>query len=436
MRLLKYLTILLFIILFAGCCPSVGCVPITSSPIPTIISTTTSTIEYTTTPEVTIESTIESTIEASPTALPTATETLAPTPIPTIVSTKVLNLDDVYIDPDATNLLANPDFEGNARPVIFPEINVIEDWYPYYAASGYLDYKDNFPADRRDTHSPARNGYNEPNLILGRPEYKPTDVSNRVHHGKSAQQLFNNYRAHDGGVFQIIDVPLNVVCEVDAYVQSWSNAEGSTNTLSDLFTADDRDNYHWFIRVDASGYADAYADEVLTSRSFGYADGIYDKYVLIKYRFLTITEKATIFIGARTTWPMGNNNAYIDDAHVICSEPLATESTPEPTATPVILPTPNKTITPAPNSSYLDADQVYTVIEEGLNVHSDRNYFITSNIVYSYNKNDDISVKCVVIEGDVTWGSTDLCSPEPIHWFVLRIGTKKYADIATDPEGN
>jgi hypothetical protein len=108
------------------------------------------------------------------------------------------------------------------------------------------------------------------------------------------------------------------VCEVGAYVQSWS-ANG-TGFLSDLETADQRANSTWFIRVDPTGDTNAFASHVLVSRGFGFADGIYDKYVLITYLFNATSAKATIFFENLRLWPISNNDNYIDDVYVRCTQ--------------------------------------------------------------------------------------------------------------------
>lgn len=352
------------------------------------------------------------------------------------------------------NLLANGGFEGNARPIIFPEVNVIQSWQPYYCASGYLNYKDNCPADRRDTQTPARRGFNEPDLVMGRPEYKPSNVANRIHGGKLAQQWFNNYRVHDGGVYQTISVPIGATCEVGAYVQSWS----SKNSLaSDLATADDKAEYRWFLRVDPSGGVDAYAPSVLVSRPFGYSDGIYDKYVLITYQFIATGNKATVFIGSRALWPMGNVNSYVDDAYVKCSGNTTPQPTQAPPATataiaPTNTPAPQQatptqagpTAQPSPTAigslcpvhpCLFSADLVYQVVSNGLNVRS--TYKTTAPIVGSYRFAQEIKVHCIAMideEDTQEWASPDECDVAS-HWFAILINGVRFAREIQGPEG-
>jgi len=264
----------------------------------------------------------------------------------------------------------------------------------------------------------------------------------RVQSGKQSQQWFNNFRPHDAGVYQIVDTPPGAVCEAGAYVQSWSNAVGSTNTLSDLKTQDDRDNYRWFIRVDTSGGIDAYADSVLISRAFGYNDGIYDKFVLIKYRFVAQGDKTTVFFGSRTLWPMGNNNSYIDDAYVICAGartatatpastptaivPQATPTQSGPAATPtqiVPAPTPNPQTNCKTYPCRMGADMLYTVGDGGLNVRSTLDYASKANITRSYSAREELRVRCRIdTEDGAQWGSLEACESIK-EYFVLTLPT-------------
>jgi len=246
------------------------------------------------------------------TAVPTTVPTVVPTAVPTTPSgpaTPTQIVGPVVIPSNASNLVTNSSFTGQVRPVIFGEVNVFESWEPFYCDQPYTQQK--CPAPRQGSGNP-------PGLMMGRPEYKPTDVANRVHSGKTAQQWFCFWRTCDAGIFQTVTTTPGAVCVAGAFVQSWS-ANG-TGFTSDLQTADQRANSTWFIRVDPTGGTSAFANSILISRGFGYGDGIYDKYVEISYQFAATSNKATVFFENLRLWPISNNDNYIDDVYVRCTK--------------------------------------------------------------------------------------------------------------------
>lgn len=266
------------------------------------------------------------TIAFTPTNTPSATHTVV-TPFVPPTNTNVPTNTSATATPlpagAGTNLFANPGFEGIWRPVIFPEVNVFVDWQPFYCDEPYTPQK--CPAERRDTQSPARQGFNEPNLLMGRPEFKPSDVSNRLHSGKTAQQWFCQFRTCRAGVFQTVSTTPGYNCEVTAWVQTWSaktpyGTDGKPYT-SDTATADDRANSTWFIKVDPGGGTYAFKDGILTSRAFTYDDGHFDKFAQIRFSFTAASSQATIFFENLRLWPFPFNDSYIDDASVRCVAP-------------------------------------------------------------------------------------------------------------------
>lgn len=276
----------------------------TAIPITTAPTTIPTTAVPTTPPSGTALSTATT---APPTATPTLTPTLTATATPGQPSPTPL-VSNATVSPNAPNLLTNPGFEGNVRSVAFPDVNVFANWEPFYCDEPYTAAK--CPAPRQGTGNPE-------GLMMGRPEYQSTTLNKRVHGGSTAQQWFCFWRSCDAGVYQTVNTTAGAVCEVGAYIQSWS-ANG-TGYLSDLQTADQRANSTWFIRVDPTGGTNAFASHVLVSRGFGYADGIYDKYMLIKYVFTTAGPKTTVFFENIRLWPISNNDNFLDDGYVRCN---------------------------------------------------------------------------------------------------------------------
>ncbi len=283
--------------------PASTTAPATTSP-PTTTPTT-----ATPTPTTTLTTTVSPTTAVPTTAAPTTPPpTTPPTAAPGGASpTPIVPV--VTIPANAPNLFANPSFEGQTRPVIFGEVNLFQSWEPFYCDEPYTPQK--CPALRQGTGNPE-------GLLMGRPEYKATDLDNRVHSGNTAQQWFCFFRTCRAGVFQTVTTTPGAVCETGAYVQSWS--ANATGYVSDLLTQDQRANSTWFIRVDTTGGTNAFAEGVLVSRGFGYGDGIYDQYVLITYTFTATSSRATIFFENLRLWPIANNDNYIDDAYVRCAE--------------------------------------------------------------------------------------------------------------------
>jgi hypothetical protein len=224
----------------------------------------------------------------------------------------------------APNRLANPGFEGRVRAVRFGEVNVFESWWPFYCDN--ITVPGGCPALRIGSGNP-------PGLMMGRPEYKPTNVGNRVHGGATAQQWFCFFRTCRAGVYQTFDTTPGALCEVGAYVQSWSTGNADiTGWRSQLTTADDRANSTWQIIVDPNGGTNPFGGGLLTSGTFGYdyepstgynrahgGQGVYDQYVPISFTFMATGQRATVFFQDTRLWPVPNNDSYIDDAWARCT---------------------------------------------------------------------------------------------------------------------
>lgn len=221
------------------------------------------------------------------------------------------------------NLFVNPEFEGEVRAVGYGEINVFEGWYPFYCDG-----------------CAAWGQGNPPDLKLGRPEYKPTSLADRVYTEPSAQQFFSFYRAHSAGVYQIVDTIPGAVCRVDAWVQSWSSNRDVYPPVSDLDTQDGRDNSTWRIIVDLGGGENPFSDGLPMSRGFGYDDGIYDQYAPISFVFIAKNIRTSVFFQDYRRYPVKHNDAYIDSASVRCRMPIV------PTPIPTVTPTATETLLP------------------------------------------------------------------------------------------
>jgi hypothetical protein len=252
---------------------------------------------------------VEPTVTSAPTASPT------PSPVlPTVQAT-------------GPNLLRNAGFEAPFPDTQYGTYNhqVAYGWWPFFCSSGYMSLRDSdCPALRRDSRSPARPGFNDPWLLFGRPEYKPSGCcAGRYRSGRDAQQMFSFQRVHNGGVCQTTSTIAGAVYEAGAYVQTWS-ANGNTGTdgvpfTSDIRTTDDRANSVWFIRAVAGGSVDnrqidVFAPGALVSRAFDFADGHYDHFAPIRFTFQATADLTTVCFQNVRLYPVVHNDAYTDDA--------------------------------------------------------------------------------------------------------------------------
>jgi hypothetical protein len=217
-------------------------------------------------------------------------------------------VNSAVIPATAPNLLTNPGFEGETREIGFDEINVVNGWDGYYCDTPVTPEK--CPAPRAGAGNPE-------GLTMGRPEFKATDVTARVHGGAQAQQWFCFWRTCQAGVSQTITTTPGAVCEIGAYVQSISSNRDSFS--SELTTFGQRINSTWTMKVDLSGGNYAFTAGLPVSAGFGYEQGIYDQYVLITHRFRATGNTTTIFFENLRIWPFRHNDNFIDDAYIRCT---------------------------------------------------------------------------------------------------------------------
>lgn len=256
---------------------------------------------------------------SSETSTPTPTRT--PTRTPTVTETEESDDDeiptptpivgDASVPGSAPNLLANPGFEGQLVARGSSRFRVFAGWEPFYCHTPYTE--ENCLALRQGTGNPT-------GMVMGVPKFNRSTISSRVRSGRTSQKWHCRNNACRAGVFQIIDTEPGALCEVGAYVQSWS-ATG-TSQASSLATLDNRSNSVWFIKVDLDGGDDAFAagDNMLVSRGFGYDDDVYDGFARISYRFTATGDRTTVFFEDLRVWPYTRNDSYLDDAYVRCAD--------------------------------------------------------------------------------------------------------------------
>lgn len=254
-------------------------------------------------------------------ATPTLTPTATPTPTPTATFPPEATLPPGFKTPtplvprtpaasNATNLLANGDFEAGTHTEGFDDVAVVDGWAAFYCDKPYT--ADFCPALRIGAGNSA-------GLLMSRPSYAKAAAAFRVHGGQAAQSWSCSWAACRAGVYQTIQTKPGASCQAGAYVQSWSSNDPLTFT-SQLLSFDDRANSTWTIKVDLSGKTQAFADGLGSSRGFGYDDGIYDRYAPITFDFIATESQTTVFFEDLRLWPFANNSSFIDDAYVNCSQ--------------------------------------------------------------------------------------------------------------------
>ena len=310
-------------LLLAACAGSTS----TATPTPWIIEVSTTPTRPAPTPSSAPTQTALSP-SATATATPARTATPGPSPThttPTPTAVPLASLPTPTPFPPAPsgleNRLSNPGFEGDAHPVILDEVQVVDGWEPFYCAEPYMDEK------CRTRASAAGGNYSS---FMGRPDFAPTTEAGRVHGGNSAMHWWCGYEACQGGVSQTFETTPGEICEVGAWVQSWSapTGEGQDSAgnptgpnTSKLAAQSDRDNSTWRIRVDPGGGDYPWAGSVLTGGPYGYEAGIYDQYALIAYSFVATSDRATVFFENLRLWPFEHNENFLDDAYAVCWTP-------------------------------------------------------------------------------------------------------------------
>ena len=256
--------------------------------------------------------------DITPTGTPTETPTGTPTgvspteapgtPTPWPTPTQVAG-------PEGLNLLENPGFEGpfTRRDPLSASLTVAEGWEPFYCAPPYTVAP--CPAERIGAGNPA-------GLEMGIPEYRPTDLENRVVEGL-AQQWFCFFRACRAGVYQVVETTPGAVCEAGVWVQTWSAGDwiGDAGAYTSFYeTKDERANSTWRVGVDPTGGVDAFAGSVAWGAVADYSDGHFDHFALVTHRFVASGAQTTVFIENLRLWPFAHNDSYIDDAYVRCGD--------------------------------------------------------------------------------------------------------------------
>lgn len=187
------------------------------------------------------------------------------------------------------NQFENPDFEGTyVVPVDHPE------WDNCLIAPGWSMWFDSSGGKPK-------------------PEFKAalgTDLplGHRVHGGEKAQQWFNSYAVHYGGVYQRVQVTAGAYVQAKAWFSVWS-ASGDDPAVSGGPQGNGK--YRCKVSVDPTGGTDWASPAVL------WGDEIYSYDVWTEAaspEVLCPGGYATFFFAGLCEYPVKNNNAYLDNA--------------------------------------------------------------------------------------------------------------------------
>jgi hypothetical protein len=153
-----------------------------------------------------------------------------------------------------------------------------------------------------------------------RPEFKiaTLDVdAHRVHSGSAAQQWFNTYATHTGGIYQPLrNVTVGKTLVLTAFVQAFSRNDDRNWRQSD-------GRYRMRIGLDPYGGTDPEGQDVVWSQEVQ----PYDQWFPLRVETPSRSDRCTIFVWGQAEWRVKHNNAYVDDCQLVYTG----EGTPSPT---------------------------------------------------------------------------------------------------------
>lgn len=227
----------------------------------------------------------------APSATPVATAVGTLTPIPTHRPTVTVAPTEIVTGPGlaacpagGNNLLTNPGFEGEFKFQSGQELLVAPGWVAWWVQGS-------------DT-----------NL---RPEFKPTNIGNRVHSGSSAQQYFKSFGQYIAGVYQVVENPQIVPgtrIQFSAYGQGWSCLENCGAGLSV-----EPANMYMRVGIDPTGGTDPQGRTVKWSNYFNPID----HYDMRCVEAVAESNRIVVFTWASPDQPRLNQDSYWDDGTLV-----------------------------------------------------------------------------------------------------------------------
>jgi len=223
-----------------------------------------------------------------------------------------------------TNLLVNPGFEDPFVPFNGDTTRMV--------ANGWSAW-----------HVPQREG--DEGFRNLKPEYQPASASNpdRILQGSNAQEYFNFFATHTGGVYQQVLVPMGSDVQFSVFVYVWSPAG------DDPDTSENPGRVQVQVGIDPNGGTDGESERILWSLPLEF----YDEYRQVTVSAEDVSDRITVFVRTTFDLPQKNNNVYLDNAALIITqgaEPTLT-STTAPTSTPTAMPATPVVATATPTST-------------------------------------------------------------------------------------
>lgn len=265
-------------------------------------------------------------------------------------------------------------FDDPTTSRVFPEINVDRDIDPFYCDEVYTPAKCPIPAE-----------WNPWQQFMGRPEFKPSDVPNRVVSVKSGQ-FFGFYRViHGGFQKQVATTPgARYRLSFDGQIWNAENAEGGCTErnadnycikrlknqpfTSDIASEGDRTAAYVYAAYDPTCGANAFASTVQRGPNAGYSyqdrlagdndrgSGVYDQFERVWIEFTATGSCTTVFAGGWNKFAKTHNDFYIDNMVLEIVTPPTATAFPSATSQPTLQATGQMciptivTATPDPNA--------------------------------------------------------------------------------------
>jgi hypothetical protein len=211
------------------------------------------------------------------------------------------------------------------------------------------------------------------------PEFKPAaPFQNRIHAGRNAQQIFNSYGTHIGGIYQTVgNVPPGSTVRFTIWGQAWSGDGDDPNYSQNPSPV------HMRVGIDPNGGSDPWSSAIVWSSD----QHPFDAWLPFEVEARASGDRVTVFTWSAPDFPTKHNDIYWDTASLVVvltptatprpistrtATPTATQ-TPAPTSTPMLTSTPTKTPTavqtptrtPAPTFTPIPANITGWVILQG-----------------------------------------------------------------------
>lgn len=214
----------------------------------------------------------------------------------------------------STNLLQNPDFEG--------QFIVVGGDSTLQVAAGWQAW-----------HLPPPAG--APNSVNLRPDYQSAPP-NRIRTGSGAQQYDTFFATHTGGILQTVSVTQGNRLQFSAFVYLYSSA-----SFEDIDNSVDPQGLSVSLGIDPNGGTNGNSPSIIWSTAQEY----YDEYREVSVTTNALSNTVTVFVRTTVNNAPGLHQVFVDDAVLVVVPSDSTPTTPTDTVTPV------ETVTTTPDAS-------------------------------------------------------------------------------------